>query len=148
MSIKLTPIKELGLTARIEGVLKAEGILTLESLVERSMRELLRMPGLGKLGLREVSDTLAARGIVLQERCAAIRHDLTPAPDTASTLPADPAVALRDYFATKAMQGMFANDALISRYGESSKDNHISPDVLLATAAYSIADAMLATRSA
>ena len=57
-------------------------------------------------------------------------------------------MSLRDYFAAKAMQGMFANDALISRYGQASIENLIDPDVMAATAAYSIADAMLAARSA
>lgn len=56
-------------------------------------------------------------------------------------------MTLRDYFAAKAMRGMFANDALITRYGEHAKANMIAPDVLAATAAYSIADAMLAERA-
>lgn len=56
-------------------------------------------------------------------------------------------ISVRDYFAAKAIQGMFANDAIITRYGEHAKTNLIDPDVLAATAAYSIADAMLAERA-
>lgn len=33
-------------------------------------------------------------------------------------------MTLRDYFAAKAMQGMFANDAMITRYGEHANINY------------------------
>jgi len=56
-------------------------------------------------------------------------------------------MSLRDYFAGHALAGMFANDAMITRYGAHAKDNLIDPDVLTATAAYSIADAMISERS-
>ena len=56
-------------------------------------------------------------------------------------------ISLRDYLAAKVIQGIFANDALLSRYGKAGKENHVSPDVLAATAAYSFADAALAVRS-
>ena len=54
---------------------------------------------------------------------------------------------LRDYFAAKAMQGMFSNDALLARYHNDGLVNMISPEVLAVTAAYSMADAMLAERA-
>lgn len=56
-------------------------------------------------------------------------------------------MSLRDYFAAKAMQGMFSNDALLSRYHNDGLVNMISPEVLAVTAAYSMADAMLAERA-
>lgn len=56
-------------------------------------------------------------------------------------------MTLRDYFAAKAMQGMFANDALLSRYGKYSEANLIEPYGMTATEAYAIADAMLKERA-
>jgi len=56
-------------------------------------------------------------------------------------------MSLRDYFAAKAMQGMFSNDALLARYHNDGLVNMISPEVLAVTAAYSMADAMLAERA-
>lgn len=56
-------------------------------------------------------------------------------------------MTLRDYFAAKAMQGMFSNDALLARYHNDGLVNMISPEVLAVTAAYSMADAMLAERA-
>lgn len=55
-------------------------------------------------------------------------------------------LSIRDYFAAKAMQGMFSNDALLARYHNDGLVNMISPEVLAVTAAYSMADAMLAER--
>lgn len=56
-------------------------------------------------------------------------------------------MSLRDYFAAKAMQGMFSNDALLARYHNDGLVNMISPEVLAVTAAYSMADAMIAERA-
>lgn len=56
-------------------------------------------------------------------------------------------ITMRDYFAAKAMQGMFSNDALLARYHNDGLVNMISPEVLAVTAAYSMADAMLAERA-
>lgn len=56
-------------------------------------------------------------------------------------------MTLRDYFAAKAMQGMMSNDNLLIRYKVSGEENHISPDVMACTAAYSMADAMLEARN-
>ena len=55
-------------------------------------------------------------------------------------------MTMRDYFAAKAMQGFMANDTLLTRYGIASQSENISPDTLMATAAYAAADAMLAAR--
>lgn len=55
-------------------------------------------------------------------------------------------MSLRDYFAAKAMQGFMANDTMLTRYGIASQRENISPDTLMATAAYAAADAMLAAR--
>lgn len=56
-------------------------------------------------------------------------------------------MTLRDYFSAKAMQGMMSNDNLLNRYKISGEENHISPDVMACTAAYSMADAMLEARN-
>lgn len=56
-------------------------------------------------------------------------------------------MSLRDYFAASAIQGMFANDALLKRYAEDGPINLVDPEVLMVTAAYSIADAMIAERA-
>lgn len=56
-------------------------------------------------------------------------------------------LSIRDYFAAKAMQGMLSNDEMISRYGACAKENNISPDIVLATAAYGISDAMISERA-
>jgi len=56
-------------------------------------------------------------------------------------------MSLRDYFAAKALQGMFANDALLARYHNDGMVNMIDPEVLAATAAYAMADAMLKERA-
>lgn len=67
-------------------------------------------------------------------------------PRSANAIKASDAT-LRDYFAAKAIQGMFANDSLLKRYAEDGMVNMVSPEVLATTAAYSIADAMLAERA-
>lgn len=56
-------------------------------------------------------------------------------------------MTLRDFFAAKAMQGMLSNDEMIFRYGACAKENNISPDIVLATAAYGISDAMISERA-
>lgn len=56
-------------------------------------------------------------------------------------------MTLRDYFAAKAIQGMLANDSLLKRYADDGMVNMVSPEVLAATVAYSMADAMLAERA-
>ncbi len=56
-------------------------------------------------------------------------------------------MSLRDYLAASAIQGMLANDALLKRYAEDGAVNLIDPEVLMATAAYSIADVVIAERA-
>lgn len=58
-----------------------------------------------------------------------------------------PPMSLRDYFAAKAIQGMFANDAMLARFSHDGANDLIDPQVLAVTAAYSIADAMIAERA-
>lgn len=55
-------------------------------------------------------------------------------------------MSLRDYFAAQAIQGMLANDEVLVRFIRASAENMIDPDVMAATAAYGIADAMLKER--
>lgn len=61
--------------------------------------------------------------------------------------PVQHGLTIRDYFAARALQGVFANDAMISRFGKAAQAENVSPDVLAATAAYSVADAMLKERA-
>lgn len=56
-------------------------------------------------------------------------------------------MSLRDYFAAKAMQGMFANDELLTRYGVMAQEHLVDPEFLVSAAAYNLADAMLKERS-
>ncbi len=53
-------------------------------------------------------------------------------------------MSLRDYFAAKAMQGFFADPTIFSAVSRGPRGK----DVELATAAYEMADAMLAAREA
>lgn len=54
---------------------------------------------------------------------------------------------LLDDFAIAAMSGMFGNDPLLMRFNDIGSKNMVSPDVLLATASYSLAKAMMAERA-
>lgn len=56
-------------------------------------------------------------------------------------------MTLRDYFAAKAIQGMFANDTMLARFTHDGAKDLIDPEVLAVSAAYSIADAMLEARN-
>ena len=56
-------------------------------------------------------------------------------------------VSIRDYFAAKAIQGMMANDEMLARYAEIAEEHMVDADVLAATGAYKIADAMLKERT-
>jgi len=56
-------------------------------------------------------------------------------------------LTIRDYFAASALQGIFANDGMISRFGKVAQAENVSPDVLAATAAYSVAESMLKERA-
>lgn len=61
-------IRDLDLTTRAQKCLKAEGIVSIEDLVQRTEVELLKTPNLGKHTLREIKDMLTLRGLNLQER--------------------------------------------------------------------------------
>lgn len=56
-------------------------------------------------------------------------------------------MSLRDYFAAKAMQGMLADRDTILIFTEECQKEMIGPEVGMATAAYGMADAMLAERN-
>lgn len=56
-------------------------------------------------------------------------------------------MTMRDFFAAKVIQGMVANDEMVMRFGLDAEAEMIEPDVLMATAAYRMADAMLKERS-
>lgn len=56
-------------------------------------------------------------------------------------------MSLRDYLAAKSLQGMLANDEAIQRFRNMAMCEHFECDTLVATAAYSMADAMLAERA-
>lgn len=53
-----TPLTALGLTVRTHNILERDGVYSVEQLKEVSKIDLLRMPGMGKKGLREVEDAL------------------------------------------------------------------------------------------
>ena len=54
---------------------------------------------------------------------------------------------LLDDFAIAALSGMCGNDPLLMRFNDIGSKNMVSPDVLLATASYSLAKAMMAERA-
>lgn len=54
---------------------------------------------------------------------------------------------LRDYFAAKAMTGLMSNEEAIQRFRNMSMSEGFEASTLMATAAYQIADAMLAERA-
>ena len=56
-------------------------------------------------------------------------------------------MTLRDYFAAKVIGGMASNDAALKRFRNEAAANLLTPDACMATAAYVIADAMLAERA-
>lgn len=56
-------------------------------------------------------------------------------------------MTLRDYFAAKAMAGMLSDRSNVERFDEMGRKELISPDALMATASYAMADAMLAARN-
>ena len=61
-------IRDLDLTTRAQNCLKAEGIVSIEDLAQRTEVELLKTPNLGKHTLREIKDMITLRGLNLQER--------------------------------------------------------------------------------
>lgn len=63
--ILLRPVDDLELTVRSANCLKAENILLIGDLVQRTEVELLKTPNLGKKSLTEIKDVLADRGLSL-----------------------------------------------------------------------------------
>lgn len=63
--ILLRPVDELELTVRSANCLKAENIIYIGDLVQRTEVELLRTPNLGKKSLTEIKDVLAENGLSL-----------------------------------------------------------------------------------
>lgn len=63
--VLLRPVDELELTVRSANCLKAENILYIGDLVQRTEMELLKTPNLGKKSLTEIKDVLAAKGLSL-----------------------------------------------------------------------------------
>lgn len=66
--ILLRPVDDLELTVRSANCLKAESILYIGDLVQRTEVELLKTPNLGKKSLTEIKDVLASRGLGLGSR--------------------------------------------------------------------------------
>lgn len=56
-------------------------------------------------------------------------------------------MSLRDYFAAKEMSGLMANEEAIHRFRTASMSEGFESATLMATAAFFIADAMLAERA-
>lgn len=78
--ILLRPVDDLELTVRSANCLKAEAIMYIGDLIQRTETELLRTPNLGKKSLNEIKDVLASRGLSLGVRLenwppASIRED-------------------------------------------------------------------------
>lgn len=66
--ILLRPVDDLELTVRSANCLKAENILLIGDLIQRTEVELLKTPNLGKKSLTEIKDVLATRGLSLGMR--------------------------------------------------------------------------------
>jgi DNA-directed RNA polymerase subunit alpha len=64
-AILLRPIDELELTVRSTNCLKAENILYVGDLVQRTEVELLKTPNLGKKSLTEIKETLESQELSL-----------------------------------------------------------------------------------
>jgi DNA-directed RNA polymerase subunit alpha len=63
--VLLSPVDDLELTVRSANCLKAENIMFIGDLVQRTEVELLKTPNLGKKSLNEIKDVLAERGLSL-----------------------------------------------------------------------------------
>lgn len=66
--ILLRPVDDLELTVRSANCLKAENIMLIGDLIQRTEVELLKTPNLGKKSLNEIKDVLATRGLSLGHR--------------------------------------------------------------------------------
>jgi len=61
----LRPVDDLELTVRSANCLKAESIMFIGDLIQRSESDLLKTPNLGKKSLTEIKDVLATKGLSL-----------------------------------------------------------------------------------
>lgn len=66
--VLMQPVDDLELTVRSANCLKAESIIYIGDLVQRTEVELLKTPNLGKKSLTEIKDVLAQRGLSLGMR--------------------------------------------------------------------------------
>ncbi len=66
--ILLRPVDDLELTVRSANCIKAEKILLIGDLIQRTEVDLLKTPNLGKKSLTEIKDVLATRGLSLGVR--------------------------------------------------------------------------------
>lgn len=65
------PIEELGLSARIERILRADGITDIAELAKKSLRELARTPNLGHASTYDIAEALNRRRDHLLDRLLA-----------------------------------------------------------------------------
>jgi DNA-directed RNA polymerase subunit alpha len=63
--VLLRPVDDLELTVRSANCLKAENILYIGDLIQRTEVELLKTPNLGRKSMTEIKDVLAAKGLSL-----------------------------------------------------------------------------------
>ena len=68
--VLMQPVEDLELTVRSANCLKAESIIYIGDLVQRTEVELLKTPNLGKKSLNEIKDVLAQRNMSLGMRVA------------------------------------------------------------------------------
>ena len=68
--VLMQPVEDLELTVRSANCLKAESIIYIGDLVQRTEVELLKTPNLGKKSLNEITDVLAQRNLSLGMRVA------------------------------------------------------------------------------
>jgi hypothetical protein len=116
-------IDVLNLGNRAKNGLKADGILTVQQLVEKRGVDLLKLPNFGRLTLNEVIEKLAFYGL-----------ELSGEPKISK--PQMPQMTLRDYFAAKAMQADMAAGVHENEFAWS------------AARSYKMAGAMLKARAA
>jgi DNA-directed RNA polymerase alpha subunit len=65
---KASPVEDLILPARTYQMLHADNILTIGELIERTERDLLRVPGLGRKVLNEIKEALEEHGLHLKPK--------------------------------------------------------------------------------
>lgn len=160
MKTTITPDSEINiltLTLRPLNALNRAGIFTVGQLVSLPYITVASLPNMGKKGVTEVRDCLAAHGLYLRgewnsergfEEFMSKQAPASDSPKMASIETGGPAfpfvetgdcgvregMSLRDYFAAKALQGILAGGAINT--GIKSKSE----------TAYAYADAMLESR--